>query len=258
MSLAHAASLSRPQLLQAWEAGAHTAISEWPLRLLSIAYPDFLYETLEQMTISQRDQLVLGLRESVFGSSMRSRATCSRCDTPIELTFLTSDLQTNNGAASKTDLGQFTCAAGRHVATFRLPRCADWIRLDTDPARPAGDDHALSQLLARRCLVALDGQESNDERQPVPEDVLASVAKAIADSDVNTHTELRVECPQCGHHWTALFDVVSYFWEELDVHCQRLLEHVHLLAQAYGWTEDQILRLSDARRQAYLALIGHG
>jgi hypothetical protein len=35
-----------------------------------------------------------------------------------------------------------------------------------------------------------------------------------------------------------------------------LLTEVHRLAQAYGWREAEILALSEARRHAYLELVG--
>jgi len=31
-----------------------------------------------------------------------------------------------------------------------------------------------------------------------------------------------------------------------------LLDDIHLLASAYGWTEDEVLRLSPMRREAYV------
>jgi hypothetical protein len=36
------------------------------------------------------------------------------------------------------------------------------------------------------------------------------------------------------------------------VRARRFLDEVHVLARAYGWAEAEILRLSEARRSAYL------
>jgi hypothetical protein len=41
-------------------------------------------------------------------------------------------------------------------------------------------------------------------------------------------------------------------WEEIASRAQRLMDDVHVLAQGYGWTEPEVLALSDARRTAYL------
>jgi len=36
---------------------------------------------------------------------------------------------------------------------------------------------------------------------------------------------------------------------------RRLLVEVHALASAYGWSEQEILSLSDARRRLYLEMV---
>ena len=45
-------------------------------------------------------------------------------------------------------------------------------------------------------------------------------------------------------------------WAELDAWARRLLLDVHTLARAYGWSERDILQLTETRRQFYLNLIG--
>ena len=66
---------------------------------------------------------------------------------------------------------------------------------------------------------------------------------------------LGIRCPACGHEDGAAFDIAAYLWEEIDSHARQLLDDIHTLATAYGWTEPDILALSDARRAAYLARV---
>ena len=54
----------------------------------------------------------------------------------------------------------------------------------------------------------------------------------------------------------TVFDIVSFFWTELEVWVARVLSDVHTLAQAYGWSEHDILSLSLTRRQCYLEIVG--
>jgi hypothetical protein len=54
----------------------------------------------------------------------------------------------------------------------------------------------------------------------------------------------------------ATFDAGSLLWEEIDARARALLAEVHQLAAAYGWSEGQILALSDRRRAVYLDLVG--
>jgi hypothetical protein len=51
-----------------------------------------------------------------------------------------------------------------------------------------------------------------------------------------------------------LFDVVSYFWGEIEDWAMRLFRDVHSLAAAYGWSEREIIGMSARRRRLYLEL----
>jgi rubredoxin len=78
---------------------------------------------------------------------------------------------------------------------------------------------------------------------------------ALESADPWADLSLAFQCPACGRDGEAGFDVASYLWEEVDVSARQLLNEVHLLAQAYGWSEAEILALSPARRSAYLARV---
>ncbi len=64
-----------------------------------------------------------------------------------------------------------------------------------------------------------------------------------------------MECPTCDHAWDEIFDIVSFFWAELDAWAHRVLHDVHVLARAYAWSEAEILALPPLRRQYYLELV---
>jgi hypothetical protein len=81
------------------------------------------------------------------------------------------------------------------------------------------------------------------------------IARRMADCDPRANIELALECPACGHNWEALFDVVSFFWKEIEAWSRRVLGEVHALASAYGWTEREILALSPWRREFYLQMV---
>ena len=52
-----------------------------------------------------------------------------------------------------------------------------------------------------------------------------------------------------------MFDIVSFFWAEIDAWARRVLREVNVLARAYGWRESDILALSPVRRQIYLSMV---
>ncbi len=79
---------------------------------------------------------------------------------------------------------------------------------------------------------------------------------AIEAADPQANLQFDLECAECGHAWQETFDIVSFFWTELEDLAVRTLQDVHALATAYGWSEDQILALSPTRRALYLSMIG--
>ena len=89
----------------------------------------------------------------------------------------------------------------------------------------------------------------------VPEEAIAHLSQHLTEADPQAEILLDLQCPVCQHSWQSLFDIVAFFWSELQVQAQRLLQEVHVLARAYGWRESDILSLSSTRRQFYLKLI---
>jgi len=89
----------------------------------------------------------------------------------------------------------------------------------------------------------------------LPAEVVTAIAQCMAEADPQADVQLALACPQCQHAWEASFDIVSYFWSEIQAWAGRILREVHSLASAYGWREAEILALSPWRRQAYLELI---
>ena len=86
----------------------------------------------------------------------------------------------------------------------------------------------------------------------VPEATLRALADRLDASDDPADIVIAMSCPACSGTWEAPFDIASYFYAELTALARRLLEEVHVLASAYGWSERNILAMSPARRQFYL------
>ena len=66
---------------------------------------------------------------------------------------------------------------------------------------------------------------------------------------------LNVTCPECQKSFSALFDVGTYFFQEVAAGIQRLYRDVHLLAFYYHWGEAEIMRMTCKKRQRYLSLL---
>jgi hypothetical protein len=84
---------------------------------------------------------------------------------------------------------------------------------------------------------------------------MLAIAEAMVEHDPRAEMRLAMHCHACQHSWSTIFDIVSFFWTEIEASAKRLLREVHTLAKAYGWREADILALSSARRQCYLELV---
>jgi hypothetical protein len=63
---------------------------------------------------------------------------------------------------------------------------------------------------------------------------------------------LTLTCPACDARQVVHLDIAGFLWAEVRHAAQRLLDEVHELGWAYGWSEGAILTMSASRRQAYL------
>ena len=243
--------LSPTALLDMWENAALAKPVERAMRLVHAVHPERSREQIEQQGIAERDADLLEMREALFGAEVHGLASCPECDANTELLFRTEQLRPISRTKSTEPI---PFRSGSFSGTFRLPVAGDWLALPTSGV----DEIAVRDELTKRCLLTLTGKQGQEVDGTPPSEVLVAVSEAIAQHDSDAHTELDVVCPECGHSWTVIFDVASYLWREIDATCRRLLDQVHRLANAYGWTESEILRLSVARRECYLSIIENG
>jgi uncharacterized protein (UPF0212 family) len=240
--------LSASSLLTLWEQGEAQSSVRQALLLLAAFCPDMPPEDLAKLSIGRRDGILLKLRDQLFGSHLVSVARCPACGDRLQLTFNVSDVRTVTGEKQAEPL---TVRLDGFVVCFRLTDSNDQASI-----AECDDITVGRRLLLRRCLLEV---RRNGEEQPaeqVSEKILEAVSEKMAQADPQADVQLDLTCPACSHAWSAAFDIVSYFWQEIDSWAQRILRDIHLLASAYGWREADILNMSARRRQFYLEMIG--
>ncbi len=133
---------------------------------------------------------------------------------------------------------------------FRLPTSLDLAALvgnmDVTESR---------HMLIERCVLQAEHKGQAIAVACLPETVIIALARAMLEHDPQAEIEISLSCSGCDHSWTTVFDIVSFFWAELEAQAKRLLRDVDILARAYGWREPDILALSTVRRQFYLELV---
>lgn len=237
-------SLTQQRLLEIWELGRNQHPLDQALTILSAVSTEQSRKELAELSIGQRDRLLLALRERLFGKTLNCDGTCPVCNKPVEISFSTHDIQTRAPEQKGAELTLDDYQIG-----YRLPNSFDLAAV-TDCAN---DDNA-RKILIERCLVKImhNGMPINADQ--LPEEMIGKTEQVISQQDPQSEILLDLNCPECGSQWQVLFDIAAFLWIEIAVKAKRLLQDVHILAHAYGWTETDILKLSDTRRQIYLEM----
>ena len=239
--------LSAAELLDIWDRGITQTSVERALTLLAAAHAESSVEALAQLSIGQRDGLLLRLREWTFGPQFVSLASCPGCGNRLELAFGVNDLRTQ--AAAEAD-GELVVNVAGYMVRFRLPNSLDLIVLGG-----GADLTAVRRLLLKRCLLQIQSNGVETSSEVLPVEVMDAIAGCMAEADPQADVRLALICPRCGHRWQAAFDIGAFFWREIEAWAERTLRQVHLLATRYGWRERDILAMSARRRQWYLNLV---
>jgi hypothetical protein len=240
--------LSASKMLRVWERALGRTSPERALALLAAACPEMSAEELGALSVGRRDRLLIALRERTFGPRLTSLATCDACGESLELSFDCADISADAETQTPEEL---SVEREGYEARFRLPNSGDLVAV----ARSNDADSARRRLL-ERCVTSAAREGSEVSPAELPGAVVEAVEARMADADPQADVRLALDCPACGHKFLAAFDVVAYFWSEINAWAYRLLGEVHSLASAYGWREEDILAMSPWRRHVYLEMVG--
>lgn len=237
--------LSAGEMIYAWETGQTRHLVDRALLLLALTTPQASIDELVALTVGQRNAHLLALRQHTLGTMADCFAVCPECDSWLEFKV---DLT----ALSRPEPEQrdHRLTVDGFDLSFRLPNSRDLAAVVNGDDVPTG-----RRRLIERCVLKVERQDQAANAADLPERVIQTLAEAVLESDPLAEIELELNCSACGHTWTMLFDIVSFFWAEIDARAKRLLREVHALARAYGWREADILSLSTARRNFYLELV---
>jgi hypothetical protein len=210
-------------------------------------------DAIASLSLGERDQRLLALREWTFGPTLASVANCPSCGELLEWTLQASDLRAPDVSGDAAEQA-LSVDVAQYRVQFRLPNSHDLAAV-----ADAGDPAHARELLLARCLLPPDVGGSHSSRPDVdalPPSVRDAISERMAQADPQGDTSFDLTCPRCQHFWRVVFDIESFFWSELSAWAERVLLDVHTLACTYGWSERDILDMSPWRRQFYLGLIG--
>ena len=239
-------------LLHVWEAQrcAHPVVRA--LHVLAAAWPERGWIEWLHTPIGERDAALLTLHESLFGSELHTTAACPRCGEGLESEFDVADVRSESAAQPPAPRSlRLQLQLQGYAVEYRLPTSDDLLQVTAQ--RGEAQDAALR--LMRRCVSRAQRGGDDIDAAALPEAIVASLGAEMARHDPDAELRIAIVCPACFETTQTHFDIVGYLWSELDDWAQRVLADVHLLARAYGWSEDAVLALSPARRQIYLDMV---
>lgn len=238
--------LTASDILRVWEAGRDRYPAERALLLLALACPTVPPNDLRDLTVGQRNARLLMLRQITLGSLAQCFVKCPRCNEALEFTIDIEALQ-----QPEPTTRQYILSVDDFNVSFRLPNS-----LDVATVASCADVETGRRFLLERCIEEVQQHDQSVAVAALPEQVIFAVAESMVEHDPQAEIRLALQCHYCQHKWSTVFDIVSFFWTEIEAQAKRLLREVHTLAKAYGWREADILALSPARRQCYLELVG--
>lgn len=231
--------LSPSQLLQIWEKGKSLSPIERSHTLLTMALPHLTLEQINQLSVGECHQHLLNIRTTLFGNLLECLADCPECKETLEFTLDADDWTSQTEAAQ-----DFTIQIDDKTQSFRLVTLAD-LKQAAQEATPA----KASKILIQQCLTT---PENHWDTIDLSDDTLEALAEQLKRHDPSAEWLVNLSCPACEASWQMSFNITAFLWDEIQTYVKELMQQIHCLAQAYGWSENTILKLSDQRRQYYL------
>lgn len=234
-------------ILEISELGLAKSLPARAVLLLARACPEESWESLAKLNIGERDGRLLSLRQWTFGNRLQGLTNCPACQLPLSLEV---DIESIRSGERATTPNKHTFSLEGYDVSFRLPNTEDLLAVMESKE---GDVQSSSFL--ERCLVEARCGTQSILAPELPPTLRDEITRRMEVADPQADLQLAVSCPSCGHSWRAPFDIVSFFWNEITGLARQLLFEVHALASAYGWSEEEILRMSSWRREMYLGMV---
>lgn len=223
-------------ILTLWERGLGRHPIDRALMLCAWVRTDLPLTQVPSLPLGAVNTALLRLRAACFGPAISAYADCGHCGVRMEINLDTRQLLANakeNDSPAEFELGQHR---------FRVPCSRDLAAV----AQEQDVQLAAVKLLQHCCLSSPNPADVNLS------DLLGEAEAIMAELDPEATIDLALNCGDCGSTSLTGFNIGSLLWDEIDAKARALLNEVHNLALAYGWSEHEILALSPQRRTAYL------
>lgn len=199
-------------------------------------------DDVRELTIGDRDRIVLALRRALGGDGMECLCACT-CGELLQLELSISGLLDGTPADPAPREAERTSSG----TTVRV-RSATGTDHEDAAHRALDDPEDAVRALLSRCLVEPPPGDADSE-------LLGVVSQLLEELDPGAEILLRGTCPACEADVVAQLDPGAYLWAELEQWHTGLELDIHMLASHYHWSEAEIVALEPRRRARYIALV---
>lgn len=231
--------MTAASLLACWERYRRADVLDRVDALLGLCCADRSATQRAAMSIGDRDRVFMQFRAALFGDRLDAVVRCPRCRAELEAAFslrLLLSIPEAAVASVTVDVDGRTVHVGpvRHGAL-----CA---AMATDDPEGSLLEHILVDDSGAAIAVGR-GMRSERHRAVIDEalDAVDPLGAIVVD----------LGCQACGHTWNDVLDIMAFLWYDIEGWARSTLDVVHVLASAYGWTEETILSLPEQRRRWY-------
>jgi hypothetical protein len=235
-------------LLDLWDECAQAELPQRARAILRAAYRQLCVEDLDAMAIGQWNSALLRFRAAQFGTELRIFDRCPSCQGSVEFAVETSEILP--AADPLPDERYFS--SGDWSVRFRPLTGGDWLR-SFQPG--CGEPKEAGKRLLSRALLQVRHRSREATPEEMPDPAWEALAEALVEADTASEILFRLRCPSCREEWDSPLEPAEFVWREINAACRRLLRQIHALAWAYGWSEAEIVGLSQERRTNYLRMI---
>lgn len=196
-------------------------------------------QRVDSLSVPDRRYLMIRLAEMLGMSSSWSSHGCAQCGAPFDFVL---DLAQLPVVPAGRAYSRISVQTGAGPLRLRVPTGADQLRI----AAIRDDDEALCTVAA--FCIAPQGDGPAPKLSPAD---IEAIDAAVEDAAPKIPWAIDAACPECGTGNVIPIDVSAW----LGRLAGGPTVDVHEIATAYGWSERDILSLTRAKRQRYLALI---
>jgi hypothetical protein len=199
-------------------------------------------DDVEGLSVVDQRSLMIELA-SRFGLALQwlTRA-CNGCGEPFDLPidFTALPVWPAKGTYPEADV---VTTLGR--LRFRVPTGRDQIAIAGED-----DDRQAIRALVVRCLTADSTPPGENWVEQLTDQDIEAISEGLEAVSPSLPWAAEARCPECGQSHAIPIDVAGWVSAIDDP-----IEEVHEIAEAYSWSERDILDLTRNRRQRYLSLI---